>query len=123
MGHANPVSCVDCHDPQSMSIRLTRPAFVEGIQALAESDAPTPHLPSIECWREAPYDPNEDATRTEMRSYVYGQCHVESYCSSDFKLTFPWGQGLTVENTEAFWNDTTLSSGERFYDYKAARRS
>lgn len=80
-----------------------------------------PHLPSIERWREGsrkdPYDPNVDATRTEMRSYVCGQCHVEYYCSSDFQLTFPWSEGLTVDDAEAFWNATTLSSGERFYDY------
>jgi len=121
IGHANPVSCVDCHEPESMSLRVTRPGFIQGIRALAESDAPVPHLPSVERWRggsrAAPYDPNVDATRTEMRSYVCGQCHVEYYCSSDFKLTFPWGQGLTVENTEAFWNETKLSSGARFYDY------
>ena len=43
--------------------------------------------------RGAPYDPNRDATRTEMRSYVCGQCHVEYYCSSKMPLTFPWGQG------------------------------
>ncbi len=122
LGHANPVSCVDCHEPESMSIRVTRPAFVQGIQALAESRAPVPHLPSIERWREGtreqPYNPNVDATHTEMRSYVCGQCHVEYYCSSDFKLTLPWGQGLSAENTEAFWNETTLSSGQRFYDYE-----
>ena len=50
-GHAHPVSCVDCHDPASMSIRVTRPGFIRGIQALAESEAPVPHLPSIERWR------------------------------------------------------------------------
>lgn len=122
LGHANPVSCVDCHEPETMAIRVTRPGFIRGIQALAQSDAEVPHLPSIERWREGPrdaeYDPNTEATRTEMRSYVCGQCHVEYYCSKDFTLTFPWGEGLTVEDAETFWNDTTLSNGERFYDYK-----
>src|SRR5690242_21569553 len=36
-GHAHPVSCVDCHDPKDMTLRVTRPAFIRGIQALAES--------------------------------------------------------------------------------------
>jgi len=121
-GHAHPVSCVDCHDPESMQIRVTRPAFTVAMQALAESDAPVPAIPSIALWREGgrdqPYDPNRDATRGEMRSFVCGQCHVEYYCSSDFPLTFPWSNGLRMDDLEQQWNDVRLSSGERFYDYK-----
>jgi nitrite reductase (cytochrome c-552) len=121
MGHGHSVSCVDCHDPDTMRIRAERPGFLNGIAAFAASEAPAPHLPSVERWRDGPrdrpYDPNLDASRTEMRSYVCGQCHVEYYCSSDFTLTFPWGDGLTVEDTEQFWDETTLSDGQRFYDY------
>src|SRR5262245_10937025 len=109
-GHAHPVSCVDCHDPKSMALRVTRPGFIEGIRMLAASNAPVPHLPSIERWRagnkKTPYDPNADASRTEMRSYVCGQCHVEYYCSSQMKLTFPWGKGLRAADQEKFWDDT-----------------
>lgn len=122
MGHGHSVSCVDCHDPDSMAIRVTRPGFIEGIQKLASSDAPVPAIPSIDIWRQGskktPYDPNKDATRNEMRSFVCGQCHVEYYCSSDFPLTFPWGNGLAMEDLEQEWDETKLSSGERFYDYK-----
>lgn len=123
-GHAHPVSCVDCHDPESMALRVTRPGFVQGIQALAASDAPVPHLDSIDRWRAGdrarPYDPNVDATRTEMRSYVCGQCHVEYYCSTKMKLTFPWSKGLTVEDVEEAWNTTTFPDGQRFSDYTHA---
>ncbi len=122
MGHSYPVSCVDCHSPETMELRVTRPGFIQGIQALAKSDAPTPHLPSIEQWRDGsrsePYDPNVDASRSEMRSYVCGQCHVEYYCGADMKLTFPWGNGLKVEDLEKYWDDTTLSNGKQFFDYK-----
>jgi nitrite reductase (cytochrome c-552) len=121
-GNAHPVSCVDCHDPDSMSLRVTRPGFITGIRALAESDAPVPAMPSVERWRETsratPYDPNADATRTEMRSFVCGQCHVEYYCSSKMKLTFPWSEGLNVDDVEKHWNETTFPDGERFFDYK-----
>jgi nitrite reductase (cytochrome c-552) len=124
MGHGHAVSCVDCHDPGSMAIRVTRPGFVQGIQALAEGDAPVPHLPSIGRWREgprsAPYDPNADASRTEMRSYVCGQCHVEYYCSSRFELTFPWKQGLTVEAAESVWDSTVFEDGSPFHDFRHA---
>lgn len=122
MGHGHAVSCVDCHDPNTMALRVTRPGFIMGIQALAEGDAEVPHLPSVQQWRAGsrnePYDPNSDATRNEMRSYVCGQCHVEYYCASGMPLTFPWGQGMTADNTEAFWNATTFKDGQRFFDYK-----
>jgi len=122
MGHGHSVSCVDCHDPDSMQLRVTRPAFIVGIQKLAESDAPVPAIPSIEIWRQGsrsqPYDPNFDATRTEMRSFACGQCHVEYYCSKDFPLTFPWANGLKMEDLEKTWDETKLSSGSRFFDYK-----
>jgi nitrite reductase (cytochrome c-552) len=124
LGHAHPVSCVDCHDPDSLAIRVTRPGFLQGIRRLAESDAPVPHLPSVARWREgprsAPYDPNADATRTEKRSFVCGQCHVEYYCADKLVLTFPWGRGLRADDVEAFWNETRFEDGARFYDFRHA---
>ena len=124
LGNAHPVSCVDCHTPKTMELRVTRPGFISGIQALANSGKPVPHLPSIELWRtgekKQPYDPNRDSTRNEMRSFVCGQCHVEYYCSSKMPLTFPWGKGLKVEELEQFWNETKFQDGTRFFDYKHA---
>lgn len=122
MGHAHPVACVDCHDPDTMAVRVTRPGFIRGIQRLAESDAKVPAIPSIDLWRQGsrskPYDPNEDASRNEMRSFACGQCHVEYYCSSGFPLTFPWSNGLAMEDLEKEWDETKLPNGEQFYDYK-----
>ncbi len=124
MGHAHPVSCVDCHDPQTMALRVTRPGFINAMHVLAAGDAPLPHLPSVERWRktdrEKPYDPNALASRTEMRSFVCGQCHVEYYCSSKMPLEYPWSKGLRAEQIEAHWNQTKFPDGERFYDYKHA---
>lgn len=121
LGHAHPVSCVDCHDPKTMALRVTRPGLTEGLRMFAEGTGQADHLPSIVTWREGarrePYDVNRDATRTEMRSFVCAQCHVEYYCSSKFKLTFPWGNGLKVQDIERYWNETKFSSGEVFYDY------
>jgi len=123
-GHAHPVSCVDCHDPETMEIRVTRPGFINGIRALAESEAPVPALPSIAQWREGsrehPYDPNVDASRNERRAFACGQCHVEYYCSSKMPLTFPWGKGLSVDQAEEFWDQTVFPSGEAFVDYTHA---
>ncbi len=120
-GLAHPVSCVDCHDPKTMALRVTRPGFIRGIQALAASDAPVPALQSIALWRDGkrdrPYDPNVDGSRNEMRSFVCGQCHVEYYCSTKMPLTFPWGKGLRVENIEEFWDSTKFPDGSAFHDY------
>jgi len=123
-GKAHPVSCVDCHDPQSMALRITRPAFVVGIRRLAESNAPTPHLLSIQRWREGsrknPYDPNVDASRQEMRTFACAQCHVEYYCGPKVPIVLPWGNGLKVEQIEKFYDDFKFPDGHRFFDFKHA---
>jgi nitrite reductase (cytochrome c-552) len=118
---AHPVSCVDCHDPKSMELRVSRPAFVRGIQALANSDDPVPHLQSVVRWRQGdrkrPYDPNLDASRQEMRSFACAQCHVEYYCGPKTTLFFPWGNGLKADDIETFYDKTKFPSGEPFYDF------
>ncbi|HEY0946861.1 MAG TPA: ammonia-forming cytochrome c nitrite reductase subunit c552 [Opitutaceae bacterium] len=106
----HPVSCIDCHDAETMNLRVSRPGFLNGIRALARSDYPTPHLPSIERWRregrQGEYQPNIDANRQEMRSMVCGQCHVEYYFKGDKKLvTYPWDKGLRVEQIEAYYDE------------------
>jgi nitrite reductase (cytochrome c-552) len=105
-----------------MGIRVTRPGFVNGIAALAESEEPTPHLPSIERWRKGKraqkFDPNVDATRQEMRTFVCAQCHVEYYCASKETLFFPWDKGLKAEQIEQTYEEHTFPDGTEFFDYK-----
>jgi len=120
-GEAHPVACVDCHDPESMAIRVTRPGFVRGIAALAASNDPVAHLPSIARWREGnratAYDPNVDASRQEMRSFVCGQCHVEYYCGPKETLFFPWNNGLKAENIETTYEGHRFPDGGAFHDF------
>jgi nitrite reductase (cytochrome c-552) len=122
---AHPVACIDCHDPGNMALRVTKPGFLRGIDALARSDEPLPHLPSIARWRagdrERPYDPNHDASRQEMRSMVCGQCHVEYYCGPKTTLFFPWGKGLKVEQIESYYADYKFPDGSAFTDWTHAR--
>jgi len=111
---SHPVSCVDCHDPATMQVRVTRPGFLVGIREFARSDQPAPHLTSIELWRKGdrskPYDPNKEATRQEMRSFVCGQCHVEYYFKGDGKLvTYPWSKGLKVDQIESYYDQAGFS--------------
>jgi len=91
---SHPVACIDCHDAQSMQLRVTRPAFMEGIKAVKASQGA------------ANYDVNRDASRQEMRTYVCGQCHVEYYFKGPEKeLTYPWQKGLKIENIVAYYEE------------------
>ncbi len=90
----HPVSCIDCHDPETMALRITRPAFERGIAALKASEG-------IE-----DYDVNRDATHQEMRSYVCAQCHVEYYFDGEDKiLTFPWAKGLDIDEIWEYYQE------------------
>ena len=121
----HPVACIDCHQPESMQLRVTKPGFMRGIEALARSGEPVPHLPSIGKWRagdqKLPYDPNRDASRQELRSMVCGQCHVEYYCGPKTTLFFPWNKGLKVEQIESYYDDYKFPDGHTFFDWKHAR--
>ncbi|HEU5220007.1 MAG TPA: ammonia-forming cytochrome c nitrite reductase subunit c552, partial [Gemmatimonadales bacterium] len=103
----HPVSCVDCHDPKTMNLRVTRPAFLVAIKALKEHQGVKD------------YDPNRDATRQEMRSYVCGQCHVEYYFRGDRKtLTYPWKNGLKADEIEAYYDDgANFADGKPYKDW------
>jgi len=107
-GHHHPVACVDCHDPKTLQLRVTRPGFINGIKALKAHEGI------------ADYDPNRDATRQEMRSFVCGQCHVEYYCGPKATLFYPWNNGLKVEEIESYYDNFKFEDGHRFYDWKHA---
>ncbi len=137
---SHPVSCIDCHDPQTTQLRVSRPGFLNGIKELAKHvagelaaeeakkpeerrPAPLPHLTSIHQWarhwnkgdRKEEYDVNALATRQEMRSFVCGQCHVEYYFKGDKKtVTYPWHKGLRVEQIESYYDE------QQYKDYTHA---
>jgi len=121
MSEAHPVSCIDCHNPNNMALRITRPGFMKGIAVLAASDKAVPHMPSIDRWRSGdrsqPYDPNQSASRQEMRSFTCAQCHVEYYCAPRDVLEFPWKHGLKAEELEKHWEEKKFPDGSDFFDY------
>ncbi|MGE0528080.1 MAG: ammonia-forming cytochrome c nitrite reductase subunit c552 [Bdellovibrionales bacterium] len=90
----HPVSCIDCHTPQTMKLRITRPAFMEGIRAVKQASGL------------ANYDVNHDASPQEMRTYTCAQCHVEYYFKGPEKrLTFPWTKGLKADQIFSYYED------------------
>ena len=90
----HPVACIDCHDPQTMQLRVTRPGFLEGIRKVKALEGRTD------------YDVNTMASRQEMRAYVCGQCHVEYYFKGPEKrLTYPWEKGLKADEILANYQE------------------
>jgi nitrite reductase (cytochrome c-552) len=118
----HPTACIDCHDPKTQKLRVTRPAFIQGIRAFATSQATAAQFTSIEKWRsgdrKAPYDPNTLASRDEMRSFVCGQCHAEYYCGSDATLFYPWNNGLKADDIESYYNAYKFPGGRSFSDWR-----
>ena len=90
----HPVACIDCHAPDTMALRVTRPGFIEGIRAVKASEGVKD------------YDVNTMATRQEMRGFVCGQCHVEYYFKGPEKrLTYPWAKGLKVDQIYEYYRE------------------
>lgn len=76
-----PVGCVDCHDPASMRLRLTRPAFLKARPAAA-------------------------ATQQDLRALVCAQCHAEYYLTGAERIvTHPWARGLKAEEIEEYYDE------------------
>ncbi|HEX2339460.1 MAG TPA: ammonia-forming cytochrome c nitrite reductase subunit c552, partial [Vicinamibacterales bacterium] len=94
----HPVACIDCHDPQTMQLRVTRPGFLEGIRLVKAAQGVQN------------YDVNTQATRQEMRAFVCGQCHVEYYFKGPEKrLTYPWHKGLKADEILAYYDEQGFS--------------
>lgn len=85
----NPIGCLDCHDPKTMELHISRPALVEAFDRQG-----------IDITK---------ATHQQMRTLVCAQCHVEYYFDKKRYegaqyLTFPWDKGMTVEAMESYYD-------------------
>ena len=88
----NPIGCADCHDTETMDLRISRPALVEAFERMGKDIT--------------------KATHQEMRSLVCAQCHVEYYFRKENKyLTFPWDKGTSMEDVEKYYDEMD------YYDY------
>ena len=72
-GKAHPVSCVDCHDPQSMELRVTRPA---SSPASRSSPRPTADVPAPAVDRALAQGRPGEALRPEPRRDPPGEARV-----------------------------------------------
>jgi len=100
-------TCADCHAPDDMSLRVTRPAY---INAMVERGYETDQKSGLK------------ATQAEMRNHVCQQCHVEYYfLGKDKVLTFPWAnwpkdEPFKIEMLEAYY-DQKKANGEFIADW------
>jgi nitrite reductase (cytochrome c-552) len=91
----NPIGCADCHNEKTMDLQISRPALIEAFERQGKDIAL--------------------ATHQEMRSLVCAQCHVEYYFNSKTPhegvpyLTFPWDNGMSVEEVEKYYDDINFS--------------
>lgn len=84
------VGCYDCHEENTMKLRVLRPAIIEGFQGHGKNISEFPHQ--------------------EMRSVTCAQCHSTYHFAEKSNIvTFPWTHGLTAENVEQYYRDTKFS--------------
>lgn len=94
----HPIACIDCHAPDTMQLRVTRPAFLEAMRQRKQTEGI------------AEYDVNTMASRQEMRTFVCGQCHVEYYFAGPEKrLVYPWAKGLKVDEILEYYEELGFS--------------
>lgn len=93
-------TCADCHAPDDMSLRVTRPAYINAMVGRGyEADAKH----------------GLKSSQEDMRNHVCQQCHVEYYFKGKNKeLTFPWSnwpkdKPLKVEMIEEYYDNARAS--------------
>lgn len=100
LGHevVNPIGCADCHEAETMNLKISRPALIEGFENSGQDIS--------------------KASQQDMRSLACAQCHVEYYFSPEGKyLIFPWHNGLSMEGAEQYYDSIGFSD----YTHKLSR--
>ena len=91
----HPIGCLDCHEPNTMQLRVTRPALREAFARQGKDI--------------------DQATHQEMRTLVCAQCHVEYYFKGRGNyLTFPWDKGdcrkgVSPEAMEQYYDEADFA--------------
>ncbi len=90
----NPIGCADCHDAETMVLRVSRPALIEAFERQGKDINKVSHQ--------------------EMRTLVCAQCHVEYYFNKTIEpgspyLVFPWDNGMNVDSIEAYYDNMEFS--------------
>lgn len=85
-----PIGCLDCHDPKTMELRLSRPALIEALERQGKD--------------------LDKLTNQEMRSLVCAQCHVTYFFEPEKKhITFPWDKGVKADEILSYYDEINYS--------------
>lgn len=92
------VTCADCHVPNTMELRLTRPGLINALVKFRG------------------YEPDDTigvkASREEMRTLVCSQCHVEYYFRPTGGKTKIMGESIAKDSSKKWWNGTQKTYDE-----------
>ncbi|PAF42112.1 ammonia-forming cytochrome c nitrite reductase subunit c552 [Helicobacter sp. 11S02596-1] len=83
------LTCADCHNPDDMSLRLTRPAAINALIARGYQSDPIAGV---------------KASRQEMRTLVCSQCHVEYYFRPTGEKVTIMGESISKDPQAKWWN-------------------
>lgn len=86
----NPVSCQDCHDPESMELHISRTFLIDACKRAGMAI--------------------ENVSEQDMRSLVCAQCHSEYYFTKENnEIVFPWDKGFSMEAIENYYDESNFS--------------
>ncbi len=91
------VTCADCHNPEDMSLRLTRQAAINALVARGYKADPIKGI---------------EATTEEMRTLVCSQCHVEYYFKPTGTKVKTFGESIATDSTKKWWDGTQKTYDE-----------
>ncbi len=82
----NAIGCADCHDSTTPKLALSRPYAERAMETIGQ--------------------PFAEQNRKMKGAQACGQCHVEYYfdASNNNTVKFPWDNGLTAEDAEAYFD-------------------
>lgn len=91
------VTCADCHNPNDMSLRLSRPAAINALVMRGYEKDPVQGI---------------KADRDEMRTLVCAQCHVEYYFKPTGTKVKVLGESIANDSSKKWWNGTQKTYDE-----------
>lgn len=91
------VTCADCHNPSDMNLRISRPALINSLVLRGYEKDPVQGV---------------KADRSEMRTLVCAQCHVEYYFKPTGTKVKVMGESIAQDSSKKWWNGTQKTYDE-----------
>ncbi|RDU57528.1 ammonia-forming cytochrome c nitrite reductase subunit c552 [Helicobacter sp. MIT 99-5507] len=96
------VTCADCHNPQDMTLRITRQGLINSLAMRGYEKDPVQGI---------------KADRNEMRTLVCAQCHVEYYFKPTGNKVTVMGESIASDSSKK-WFDGTQKTYDEFDSWR-----